>query len=96
MRVIVGLAIIVGWILGFMMGTYMGRLLPSSRYFDVLSSWWTLNVSHRGEVFSIRVVAQYFGMPMQIIHDPEVSVVVTSLAALASTMVVNRSRAVTA
>ena len=58
------------------------RVSPKNSYWSVVSSWWTLNVSHRREASHLATFLQQSGVPVQIFVEQDANVVGAGALAL--------------
>ena len=77
--------------LGICIGWYC-RLLDGNRYLNVASAWFTLTVTHRREVYSLRSLASMLGYPIEIVPDGDMLLIGAGVTSIAGWYARNRTR----
>ena len=50
---------------------------------NVMSAWFTLSITHRREVLSLRALANMLGYPIEIIHDGDLMLLGAGITSIA-------------
>ena len=84
-----GLTLLVGFMLGVI---FILSQRSRNGFVDVFASWWTLNISRRNEVHTIRGWSELLGFPLEIISSTDSTFLVGStVAAVSSLLMRNRT-----
>ena len=67
----------------FVIGLFIGELgymHNHSRWFNVLSAWTTLNITHQGEVMTLQSLSALMGVPLHFVSDADTRSIATATA----------------
>ena len=71
----------------FLMGLFIGELgyvHNRSRWFNVMSTWTTLNITHRGEVMTLQSLSTLMGVPLQFVSEADSLAIATATASVSA------------
>ena len=71
----------------FVIGLFIGELgymHNHSRWFNVLSAWTTLNITHRGEVMTLKSLSSMMGVPLNVVSETDTLAIATATASMSA------------
>ena len=71
----------------FALGLFIGELgymHNHSRWFNVLSAWTTLNITHRGEVMTLQSLSALMGVPLHLVSEADTLAIATATASMSA------------